>query len=68
MFNFFKLRGNALVTPKEKAIQNIADQLISWSKYSDRKEILTGVLSRVFTYPCHIHRNPYTVIHIKKEA
>lgn len=49
---------NPLVSEKERAVQDITDQLISWSKYSDRQEILAGVLSRVFAYRVHLHKNP----------
>jgi hypothetical protein len=58
MLNFWKRSANPLITPKEKAVQDITNQLVNWSKYSDREEILSAVLSRVFPEKVHIHKNP----------
>jgi len=58
MFNFWKKKANPFVSEKEAAVLDITDQLVSWSKYEDREEILSAVLSRVFPQPVHIHRNP----------
>lgn len=60
---FGTFTNNSLYTPKEQAIIDISDRLISWPRYEDREEILSAVLSRVFPQAVHIHRNPK-----KKEA
>jgi hypothetical protein len=57
MFDFFKKRGNVLVTPKEKEIEEITKRLRAFPVY-DRHEIVTGILCRVFPEPLHLHKNP----------
>ena len=58
MFNFWQKKANPFVSEKEAAVLDITDRLISWSKYEDRREIITAVLSRVFPQPTHLRRNP----------
>ena len=55
-FRFWGKKENVLVTPKEKAIQEITTKLRPFPVY-DRHEIITGILCRVFPEPCHIHQN-----------
>lgn len=57
-FNFWKKKASPFVSEKEAAVLDITNRLTSWSKYEDREEILSAVLSRVFPDKVHIHRNP----------
>ena len=57
-FTMKRKKVNPLQTEKEKAIEEIANTIREWSFFSDRKEILNTVCSRVFLEKRHIQRSP----------